>query len=70
MVTWDVFLMGVALLLSSVIYQGGPVKKFSMGCECGIRKVDLEIEKECFQSAKLESTQPQETSIIKRQNYV
>lgn len=35
--------------------QGGAGRRFSMGCECGIRKVNKEEEEDCDESAKIEA---------------
>lgn len=53
MVIWNFILEGVALYLCFVSISAVP--RFNMGCDCGIRKFDKEIEAECKKTAKLEA---------------
>ena len=63
MVIWNFILEVVALYLCFVI--GLAVPRFNMGCDCGIRTIDEEVEADCKKSAQLEAPEAQETSIIK-----
>ena len=49
-----VFLLCLPVLLGH-LDQGGAGRRFSMGCECGIRKVNKEEEEDCDESAKIEA---------------
>ena len=46
-------LLGVLIFICSFERLAG--REYSMGCECGLREIDEEKEKECKESAMLES---------------
>ena len=62
MVSWNVLLKGLALL--QCFLSGSVEARFSMGCNCGIRKLDPNSEADCDESAKLEAPEAKKTSII------
>ena len=49
--------MVFVFLLLSLLITNIDAKKFDMGCECGKRPNNAEIEKECEESASLEDHQ-------------
>ena len=67
MFSWNVFLKGLALLQCFLSNSVEP--RFSMGCNCGIRKLDPDSEADCEESAKLEAPEAKKTSIIKADNH-
>ena len=56
MVIWNILVTSLALFMWVIICEGGaPKQRFSMGCECGMRKLDKDAEADCEESARLEA---------------
>ena len=54
MVSYNVFTISITLLCYLPTYN---TAKYSMGCECGLRELNKEDERDCEESSKLEDIQ-------------